>query len=142
VLVRREVRGKDKLQQPIFATCGRCNGAGGSLNDRAARKALWLSKSPMYRADGTNLLDFEGKVAALKQDPRKIPEFIRSVRILSVDYHGLWALAKYAEKGYDNESRREFNRNVSAMLLRIGRNWYFFDDKTDADFLTGKAGGS
>ena len=44
-----------------------------------ARKAYWLTMSPLYRADPKNREAFQAKLAAWREDPRKIPEFSKSL---------------------------------------------------------------
>jgi len=127
-----------KTRRPATRDCAKCLASGAHLNVRPARRAFWLCHSPLYRSDAGNQNQFESRIQEWRKDPRKIPEFIRSVRIVEHDYHGLWARAKYVEKGYATDTNRAFERQVQAMFLRLGRDWYFFDERFDDGLLTGK----
>ena len=58
-------------------------------------------------------------------------EFLKSLRIVSIDYHGLWATAECHEKGYVPANKRAFQRKVKRMFVRFGRRWFLFDENTD-----------
>jgi hypothetical protein len=73
-----------------------------------------------------------------RADPRKIPEFIKRVKIneKKTEYHGFWAKVVYTEKGTrDPRGRTRFERTISRICIRVGKHWYFYDDKWDKDFF-------
>jgi len=122
----------DKYRRPITKTCPGCNGSGALLKEEAARKGFWLVMSPLYRSDPDQAAFFAAQLEGWRADPRTIPEFLKSFRILSIDNHGLWATAVYSEKGYTPGNKRTFHRKVKRMFVRLGRRWYVFDEEADA----------
>lgn len=130
-------RGKLVDRRRVF-DCRKCLTTGAHLNVRPARRAFWLCHSPNYRADEENRRKFEERLQEWRRDPRKLPEFVKSVRIVRYDYHGLWARVEYVEKGLVPATKQPFERVVKAMFFRMGKNWYFFDERYDDAFLTGR----
>jgi hypothetical protein len=112
-------------------TCGSCDGAGARLKEAVARKGFWLVQSPQFRADPERLATFVADLDAWRADPGAIPEFLKSLRIVSIDYHGLWATVRCEEKGHVPATKRAFKRVVTHTLVRFGRRWFFFDESTD-----------
>ncbi len=128
------VIGRDgKTRKRIFATCPRC-AYGAHLNLNAARKAFWLTMSPLHRADPANRAAFQDNLQKWHADPRTIGEFLTSLSIAKIDYHGLWATVTYREKGtfiVDGRQRRFKPRKVERMFVRFGKRWFVYDEKTD-----------
>ncbi|MFQ5844264.1 MAG: hypothetical protein ACE5JG_04670 [Planctomycetota bacterium] len=130
----------DKRGRILKVACDQCYGTGAHLDTHVARKAFWLSKSPYYRANERNRKRFEARLEKWRHNPKAIREFLRQVRVHSVEYHGLWARAAYTEVVRRvRPSSRTFDRRVEAVFIRIGRNWHFFDPKYDRGFLTAAA---
>jgi hypothetical protein len=130
-------RGKLVDRRHVY-DCQKCLTTGAHLNVRPARRAFWLCHSPGYRADEANRQNFEERLREWRRDPRKLPEFVKSVRIVRYDYHGLWARAEYVEKGLAPATKQPFERVAKAMFFRMGKSWYFFDERYDEAFLTGR----
>lgn len=127
-------RGRDG--KAIYLACRQCYGEGAHLNSHAARKAFWLSKSPYYRAKEINRARFEEKLKKWGRKPTSIREFLRKVKLESVEYHGLWAMASYTEYVRKVHPRKKkLTREVNAYFIRIGRRWFFFDARADREFL-------
>ncbi len=124
-----------KTQKPAKQECGGCGATGYHFNEPVARKGLWLCWSPLHRQGGK--AQWEQDVMAYKNDPRQIPEFLISLRITKLDYHGLWAEAEWEEKGATG-SGEKFTRQVSRKLVRAGRQWFFFDPESDKEMFAGK----
>jgi hypothetical protein len=122
----------------ITIPCKRCHQTGYQLDSTNARKGFWLCHSPLYRTDQANQERWAASLAEWRADPRKIPEYLTTVRIAEVDYHGLWAELSWVEKGVD-AGRRKFTREVQRKLVRAGKRWFFYDESHDKDFfLTGE----
>ena len=120
----------------IYQACRQCYGEGWHLNSHAARKAFWLSKSPYYRAVEINRAKFKEKLEKWGRRPSSIREFMRKVKLDSVEYYGLWAKVSYTEyvrRVYP--SKKNVTREVNAYFIRIGRSWFFFDRRADREFL-------
>lgn len=130
-----------KTRQIIWMNCPRCDGAGGHLNRNAARRAYWLTMSPMYRADAGNRSAFFAKMDSWTKDPRTLGEFVERLSIKSIDYRGLWAVVKYEERGTAlvNKRQRPFRRKVKRMFVRLGKRWFIYDEKSDKDWFTAGA---
>ncbi len=132
----------DKRRRPVMVPCKLCHESGALLNVSAVRHAFWLSNSPLYRSIPLNLQKFELMKEEWYADPRKIPEFIKRVRIAEkkTEYHGFWAKVNYTEEGWipnpkNTRRPKRFKRTVSRMCIRVGKHWYFYDDKWDKDFF-------
>ena len=79
---------------------------------------------------------FEEKLKKWGRRPSSIREFLRKVKLDSVEYYGLWAKVSYTEhvrKVYPR--KKNITREVNAYFIRIGRRWFFFDRRADRDFL-------
>jgi hypothetical protein len=126
-----------KTQKPWRQDCGGCGATGYHFNEPVARKGFWLCWTPLYRRDEGERTRWAQEVATYKADPRKIPEFLTSVRIEKVDYRGLWAEVQWEEKGATVDGQK-FTRDVSRKLIRAGRQWFFFDAERDKDMFSGK----
>ncbi|MHC4931820.1 MAG: hypothetical protein ACYTGV_06490 [Planctomycetota bacterium] len=135
---RRKTGQIDKRRRIVTIPCNGCNATGAHLNLPAARKGFWLVMSPLFRADPGNRLDFETKLEVWRQDPRKVEEFIKKLRLLDVDYRGLWAVVKYEEIGVTPSKGRQrlFKRAVQRMCLRVGKRWFFYDEQADKYFFS------
>ena len=48
----------------------------------------------------------ERRPTAWKNDPRKIPEFLNKLKIVKVEYHGLWAELTWTEGGTTPDRKR------------------------------------
>jgi hypothetical protein len=126
-----------KTQKPRRQDCGGCRATGYHFNEPVARKGFWLCWSPLYRRDEGERTRWQQEMATYKEDPRKIPEFLTSVRIEKVDYRGLWAEVQWEEKGATSDGQK-FAREVSRKLIRAGRQWFFFDAERDKEMFSGK----
>jgi hypothetical protein len=135
---RRKTGSIDKRRRIVTIPCNGCNATGAHLNLPAARKGFWLVMSPLYRAEPGNRVDFESKLEVWRQDPRKVEEFIKKLRLVDVDYRGLWAVVKYEEIGTTPSKGRSklFKRVVQRMCLRVGKRWFFYDEEADKDFFS------
>ena len=118
--------------------CGSCNRTGYHLNKRNARKGHWLVNSPLYRANREKSDQWQTVLSSWDADPRTIPEFLKTVKIKKVEYHGLWAEITWIEKGNTPE-RKRFQRARRRKVIRAGRRWFFYDKKLDQEFFTGSA---
>jgi hypothetical protein len=127
-----------KTQKTAKQECGGCGGTGYHLNQPVARKGFWLCWSPLHRADGQEKKQWACDLSDYVSDPRKIPEFLTSVRITELDYRGLWADVQWEEKGATAEGKR-FSRKVQRKLIRAGRLWFFFDPERDKEFFSAQA---
>ena len=65
-------------------------------------------------------------------------ERFKSLSIKKVDYHGLWAVVEYQEKGTIFSEGRQipFKRKVQRTFLRLGKRWFVYDEESDQDFFT------
>lgn len=126
-----------KTQKPRRQDCGGCRATGYHFNEPVARKGFWLCWSPLYRRDEGEKARWQQEVATYREDPRKIPEFLSSVRIEKVDYRGLWAEVQWEEKGATSDGQK-FTRDVTRKLVRAGRQWFFFDADRDKEMFSGK----
>lgn len=124
-----------ETQKPAKQNCGGCGATGYHFNEPVARKGFWLCWSPLHRQG--EKAQWELDLMAFKNDPRQIPEFLTSLRIKKLDYHGLWAEAEWEEKGA-TASGDKFTREVSRKLVRAGRQWFFFDPESDKEMYSGK----
>jgi hypothetical protein len=135
-------RGKVRLpilkdHKPVEQDCGGCGATGYHLNEPVARKGLWLCWSPIRRLDEREKATWQQELAAYKSDPRTVPEFLTRLKIVKIDYQGLWADATWEETGVD-ASGKKFSRDVSRKLVRAGRQWFFFDPEHDKEMFSGK----
>jgi hypothetical protein len=63
------------------------------------------------------------------------------VSIGEVEYRGLWAKVELRENGFNVEHKKPFERVSQKTLLRIGRQWFLYDEKTDRDLFAAPAEG-
>jgi hypothetical protein len=117
------------------ATCNACRSRVGHLNIHAARKAFWLSWSPLYRANEEQKAQWLAKYREWRIDPRKVPEVLTKLTITKVEYHGLWADVEWEQWGVTNDAKKT-NEKVKRRLVRAGNRWFFYDDELDRDFFT------
>jgi len=126
-----------ETQKPAKQNCGGCRATGYHFNEPVARKGFWLCWSPLHRMDGQEKAQWEQDVMSFKTDPRQIPEFLTSLRITKLDYHGLWADVEWEEKGSTAEGQK-FTREMNRKLIRAGRQWFFYDPERDKEMFSGK----
>jgi hypothetical protein len=124
----------DKKRRAMEQDCGGCAATGYILNEPVARKGFWLCWSPAYRMDPQQKTAWDQDLATYKGDPRTLPEFLTRVRIVTLDYQGLWADATWEEGGTGVDGKK-FSRTVTRKLIRAGRQWFFFDPEHDKDLL-------
>lgn len=127
-----------KTQKPAKQDCGGCRATGYLFNEPVARKGFWLCWSPLYRRDEGERARFQQDLAAWGQDPKTIPEFLKSLSIKDVDYHGLWAEVRWEEKGATSDGKK-FSREVKRKLFRAGRQWFFYDHDRDKEMFSAEA---
>ncbi len=116
------------------ATCNACRSRVGHLNIHAARKAYWLSWSPLYRANDEKKTKWQAQFKEWRIDPRKLPEVLTKLSITKVDYHGLWADVEWDQEGVTNDAKKT-REKVKRRLVRAGNRWFFYDPVLDADFF-------
>jgi hypothetical protein len=133
---RRATHQLDKRRRVVTIPCSACHESGGHVNVPAARKGYWLCMSPLYRSDEANRAAWDEKLASWRENPNLIEEFLKSLKILNVDYHGLWADVTWVEKVRPMEAKRSFARQVKRRVVRAGKRWFFYDEKYDRDFFT------
>jgi len=131
---RRPTTQLDKRRHVITVACPACHEKGAHLEIAAARKGFWLVMSPLYRADHVNRTRWETDLAQWQEDPGAVPNFLTSLRIEDVDYHGLWAEVTWTEKGTTPDKQR-FTQKRKEKLIRAGRQWFFYDPQFDRDFF-------
>ncbi|MGH7162443.1 MAG: hypothetical protein ACREID_03080, partial [Planctomycetota bacterium] len=136
---RKKTPQLDKSRRVVTVPCTSCHETGYHLDASIARRAFWLVKSPLYRGLETNRADFDARLAEWREDPRTVPEFLKSLKIDAIDYHGAWAVATYTEKGHGSDARKGFTRKVDAKLVRVGKRWFFADPEADACFFEAPA---
>ncbi|HEX5031192.1 MAG TPA: hypothetical protein VFX78_07020 [Candidatus Eisenbacteria bacterium] len=129
-----------KTQKPAKQECGGCGATGYLFNEPVARKGFWLCWSPLFRRDEGERARFQQDMATWKQDPKRIPEFLKSVSIKEVDYHGLWAVVEWEERGATGDGEK-FTRGVKRKLFRAGRQWFFYDHDRDKEMFSEKPDG-
>ncbi|MHC4161416.1 MAG: hypothetical protein ACYTDU_10330 [Planctomycetota bacterium] len=138
---RRATHQLDKRRRVVTIPCNACHESGGHVNVPAARKGYWLCMSPLYRSDPANRAAWDQELASWRQNPNLIKEFLKSVRILNVDYRGLWAEVAWVEKVRPLGAKRSFERHMQRKVVRAGKRWFFYDEKYDRDFFaTGDEG--
>ena len=130
----------DRRRRPVTIRCSSCQGNGMHLQVNVARKGFWLCNTPLYRSSRARSVEFQSRLEGWRSDPRTLPEMLKSLRIVAIDYHGLWAVAKLQEKGYQPEAKRAFRRSSERKLVRLGHRWYFFDEEADAAIFSDMAG--
>jgi hypothetical protein len=116
------------------AGCNACRARVGHLNPHAARKAYWLSWSPLYRANEEQKKKWQAQFKEWRIDPRKLPEVLTKLTITKVDYHGLWADVEWEQWGVTNDAKKTHEK-VSRRLVRAGNRWFFFHEELDRDFF-------
>jgi len=131
---RRPTTQLDRRRHVITVACPACHEKGAHLEVAAARKGFWLVMSPLYRADHMNRTRWETDLAQWQEDPGAVPNFLSSLRIEDVDYHGLWAEVTWTEKGTTPDKKR-FTQKRKEKLIRAGRQWFFFNPQFDKDFF-------
>jgi len=128
-----------KTRKAVKEDCGRCNRSGALLDVTGARKAFWLCYSPLYRSRDDRRQEFETSLARWSDDPRRIPEFLKRVRILDLDYHGLWARVVLEEQGIrqNGEGARQtpFKRKTERHFVRLGKRWCLYVPEIDRDLF-------
>jgi hypothetical protein len=108
--------------------CPYCKARRYFLHPGAAHYAYWLTRTPLarnsteVRAEHERWLEHNRAHAA-----DLIP--IKRLAIKKVDYHGLWAVAEW------EETRGKEKTRVRRILIRLGRTWYFYSPKHDAELL-------
>jgi hypothetical protein len=116
------------------ATCNACRSRVGHLNIHAARKAYWLSWSPLYRANEEQKAKWQAQFKEWRLDPRKLPEVLTKLSITKVEYHGLWADIEWEQWGVTNDAKKTHEK-VQRRLVRAGNRWFFFHEELDRDFF-------
>jgi hypothetical protein len=116
------------------ATCNACRSGVGHLNIHAARKAYWLSWSPLYRANAEQRAKWQATYREWRIDPRKLPEVLTKLTITKVDYKGLWADIEWEQWGVTNDAKKTHEK-VQRRLVRAGNRWFFFHEELDRDFF-------
>lgn len=129
----------DRKYKSLIGRCGNaqcyaCAKGVGHLNVLAARRAFWLSWSPLFRADEKERSKWRAKLAEWRNDPRKLPEVLTKLNITQVDYHGLWADIEWEQWGVTNDAKKTHEK-VLRRLVRAGNHWFFFDAEHDRDFF-------
>jgi hypothetical protein len=132
---RRATHQLDRRRRVVTIPCNACHESGGHVNVPAARKGYWLCMSPLYRSDPANRAAWDQELASWRQNPNLIKEFLKSVRIVNVDYHGLWAEVAWVEKVRPMGAKRSFERQMRRKVVRAGKRWFFYDEKYDRDFF-------
>jgi hypothetical protein len=132
---RRATHQLDERRRIVTIPCSACHESGGHVNVPAARKGYWLCMSPLYRSDAANRAAWEDQLASWRQNPNLIKEFLKSLKIEEVDYHGLWAEVTWTEKVRPLGAKRSFLRKVRRKIVRAGKRWFFYDEKFDKDFF-------
>ena len=138
---RRATHQLDRRRRVVTIPCNACHESGGHVNVPAARKGYWLCMSPLYRSDPANRAAWDQELASWRQNPNLVKEFLKSVRIVKVDYHGLWADVTWVEKVRPMAAKRSFERPMQRKVVRAGKRWFFYDETYDRDFFaTGDEG--
>lgn len=88
-----------------------------------------MTWSPLYRLDEKQRAEWKETVRRWRSDARTLPIHLTGLRILEVDYHGLWADLTWVESGVDYE------RTVTRRVIRAGRRWFFYSDTHDREFF-------
>lgn len=132
---RRKTNQLDRRRKIITTACTTCNESGGYLNVPAVRKGWWLCWSPLYRSNEEKRSDWQARLDLWKEDPSKVDEFLKTLRILKVDYHGLWAEVTWSEKATKAGSRQVIQRKITRKVVRAGKRWFFYDEKLDEHFF-------
>ena len=132
---RRATHQLDRRRRVVTIPCNACHESGGHVNVPAARKGYWLCMSPLYRSDPANRAAWDQELASWRQNPNLVKEFLKSVRIVNVDYHGLWADVTWVEKVLPMGAKRSFERPMQRKVVRAGKRWFFYDEKFDKDFF-------
>ncbi|MHC4550001.1 MAG: hypothetical protein ACYTEZ_14610 [Planctomycetota bacterium] len=132
---RRQTHVLDRRRRVVTIPCSSCNQTGGHLNVPAARKGYWLCWSPLYRSDGEKQAAWQQRLALWRSDPNKIEEFLKTLKIVKVDYWGLWAEVTWEEKVRPMGAKRSFPRAVTRKVVRAGKRWFFYDEKLDRAFF-------
>jgi len=117
----------------VWERCPVCHGKGLGIHLYSAAKSLWMTWSPLYRMDEKKRAEWKATVQRWRSDARTLPEPLTGLRILEVDYHGLWADLTWVEKGVDGQ------RTVTRRVIRAGRRWFFYSEAHDRDFFGGEA---
>jgi hypothetical protein len=135
---------RNRKQSTLFAFCGNascaaCAARVGHLNVLAMRKALWLTRTPLARADKEERTKWLEQLSGWRNDPRTVPDVIARLSISKVDYHGLWADVEWEQWGFTNAGKKTHEK-VKRRLVRAGSQWFFFDPKFDRDFFGGEEG--
>ncbi|MEM8884389.1 MAG: hypothetical protein AAGD14_09985, partial [Planctomycetota bacterium] len=106
----------------------KCAGRGGWLSEDKARRAWWLSVTPLTRGAEEFQAQYDEKIAKYKDKPA---EFMTPSRLSigKVEYFGLWATVSWKVK-----KNRQTQRH-SRTFVRIGRKWFFYHHAFDASLL-------
>lgn len=137
---RRATHQLDRRRRVVTIPCNACHESGGHVNVPAAQKGYWLCMSPLYRSDPANRAAWDQELASWRQNPNLIKEFLKSVRIQNVDYHGLWAEVTWVERVRPMGASRSFDRPMKRKVVRAGKRWFFYDEKYDRDFFASENG--
>jgi hypothetical protein len=138
---RRATHHLDQHRRVVTIPCSACHESGGQVNVPAARKGYWLCMSPLYRSDAANRAAWDQTLASWRQNPNLIKEFLKRLKILNVDYHGLWAEVTWVERVLPLGARRSFERQMKRKVVRAGKRWFFYDEKYDRDFFASEDAG-
>lgn len=116
-----------------WVRCPVCHGKGLGVQLYSAAKSLWMTWSPLYRMDPKKRAEWKETVRRWKADARTLPAPLTGLRILKVDYHGLWADLTWVEKGPGYE------QTVTRRVIRAGRRWFFYSEAHDRAFFLEEA---
>ncbi|MHC4939774.1 MAG: hypothetical protein ACYTHK_12460 [Planctomycetota bacterium] len=126
---RKHSRVVDGRKMDYTLPCKACAERGGSLNKDHARRALWLTRTPLSRQDPTVRKWFDEWIARYEAKVSEIEPVSRLV-IKKIEYHGLWAKVTW------QETRRKEKQTKERLFVRLGRRWYFYDPAHDKEILT------
>jgi len=118
--------------------CNVCGQSGQLPSSKTLLTAWWHGFSPHYRASQGNLSRMERRLSGARNDPRHAGPFLTKVRILGdPEYHDTWIrvhLLEYWHEGREDLKKPQ-KRKQYVDLFRIGRNWYFHQQRFDRKVL-------
>ncbi|MEE8105094.1 MAG: hypothetical protein V3T86_06125 [Planctomycetota bacterium] len=131
---RKEIRSGFGNRRP----CTACDQRGELPSSKTLLTAWWHGFSPHYRASQGNLSRMERRLSGARNDPKHAGPFLTKLRVLGdPEFHDTWIrvhLLEYWHEGR-NDMKRPQKRKQYVDLFRIGRNWYFHQQRFDRKVL-------
>ncbi|MGH7161976.1 MAG: hypothetical protein ACREID_00725 [Planctomycetota bacterium] len=122
--------------------CAKCDQLGVRVVPKGLLAARWLPHSPAYRADVRNVVEMDRALRTAKFQTRLLAPFTKSVGIEGdVEDHDSWVRIRAVERIVQVPAAQKPEKaKVTYVLFRVGRVWYLWTRRYDAETVGVPAG--